>query len=196
MGETDHHVHCVVRLHLEEVAIVDDHCNHVLDVVGLFGIVRKDRGQAGRGPSWIGSPPDSFIPMIVIRLLSARSMTLITFSAKTSPSEPPKTLASWLNSITSRPSILAMPLTTPSPGTPAGCLANRSISSNELRSTRREIRSRAVSLPFACCLVNASASPWPASYLRWRSSLSGSILRGGRWLTSGAARPGWDFLIA
>src|SRR3989442_1590737 len=62
------------------------------------------------------APPESLMPMIGIRLLSARSITLITFSAKTSPSEPPKTLASWLNSITSRPSILAMPVTTPSPG--------------------------------------------------------------------------------
>ena len=50
MGETDHHVHCVVRLHLEEVAIVDDHADHVLDVVGLFRIVRDDGGKAGRGP--------------------------------------------------------------------------------------------------------------------------------------------------
>ena len=46
-------------------------------------------------------------------------MTLITFSAKTSPSEPPKTLASWLNSITSRPPIFASPVTTPSPATPS-----------------------------------------------------------------------------
>jgi len=106
------------------------------------------------------------MPMTGIRFVNPRSMTLITFSAKTSPSEPPNTLASWLNSITSRPSIFAMPVTTPSPGTPPECLANRSISSKELRSTRREIRSRAVSLPLACWRLKASASPWPASYLR------------------------------
>ena len=124
------------------------------------------------------------MPMIGMRLRCARSMTLITFSAKTSPREPPKTEASWLKSITSRPSIFPIPVTTPSPGTRfdsrpnpwARCVANMSISSNELRSTRRAIRSRAVSLPFACCRLNASASPWPASYLRWRSWLSGSTL--------------------
>src|SRR5450759_444963 len=136
--------------------------------------------------------------MIGIRFRSARSMTLITFSAKTSPSDPPKTDASWLKRITSLPSILAMPVTTPSPGTrlvsrpkpEARCEAKMSISSNELRSTRRAIRSRAVSLPLACCRLKASASPCPASYLRWRSSLSGSTFRRrGFDPISGPARP-------
>src|SRR5438309_9297533 len=79
---------------------------------------------------------------------------------------------------------LSHPVTTPSPGTRfdsrpkpcARCVAKMSISSNELRSTRREMRSRAVSLCLACCRLNASASPCPASYLRCRSWLSGSTL--------------------
>src|SRR5216683_1713145 len=118
-------------------------------------------------PSWMRAPPESLMPMIGIRLRTAMSMTLITFSANTSPSEPPKTEASWLNSITSRPSILPMPVTTPSPGTrfdsrPKPCarwVAKMSISSNELRSTRRAMRSRAVSfevldaVPFAVLAV-------------------------------------------
>src|ERR1700694_3984765 len=45
----DHHVHGVVRLHLEEVAVVDHHADHVLDVVRLLGIVRDDRREARRG---------------------------------------------------------------------------------------------------------------------------------------------------
>src|SRR5438270_13747236 len=128
------------------------------------------------------APPESLMPMIGMRFRNARSITLITFSANTSPSDPPKTDASWLNSITSRPSILPMPVTTPSPGTRfdsrpkpcARCVAKMSISSNELRSTRREMRSRAVSLCLACWRLNASASPWPASYFRCRSRLRGS----------------------
>src|ERR1700682_5082919 len=49
------------------------------------------------------------MPMMGMPFRCARSMTLITFSAKTSPSEPPKTEESWLKSITSPPSLLAMP---------------------------------------------------------------------------------------
>src|SRR5207253_1117191 len=48
------------------------------------------------------APPESLMPMIGMRFFSARSMTLMTFSANTSPSDPPKTVASWLNSIRSR----------------------------------------------------------------------------------------------
>src|SRR5438874_398153 len=128
------------------------------------------------------APPESLMPMIGIRFFSARSITLMTFSANTSPSDPPNTVASWLNSITSRPPIFAMPVTTPSPAIrfdsspkpDARWTAKMSSSSNELRSTRREMRSRAVSLCLACWRLNASASPWPASYFRCRSRLRGS----------------------
>src|SRR6266436_9894319 len=133
------------------------------------------------------APPESLMPMIGMRFFRARSITLMTFSANTSPSDPPNTVASWLNSITSRPPILAMPVTTPSPATrfdsrpkaDARLTAKMSSSSNELRSTRREMRSRAVSLFLACWRLNASASPWPASYLRCRSRFRGSTLCSG-----------------
>ena len=42
-------------------------------------------------------------------------MTLTIFSPYTSPSEPPKTVASWLNTATGRPSIVPVPVITPSP---------------------------------------------------------------------------------
>ena len=47
--------------------------------------------------------------------LAARSMILHIFSAITSPSEPPKTVKSWLNTHTGRPSIVPCPVTTASP---------------------------------------------------------------------------------
>src|SRR5207302_1819567 len=94
------------------------------------------------------APPESLMPMIGMRFFSARSITLMTFSANTSPSEPPNTVASWLNSITSRPPIFAMPVTTPSPAIrfdsspkpDARWTAKMSSSSNELRSTSRDMR--------------------------------------------------------
>ena len=49
MREPDHHVHRVVRVDLEEVAVVDDHADHVLDVVRLFRVVRDDGRQSGGG---------------------------------------------------------------------------------------------------------------------------------------------------
>ena len=48
-------------------------------------------------------------------ILAARSMILHIFSAITSPSEPPKTVKSWLNTQTVRPSIVPWPVTTASP---------------------------------------------------------------------------------
>ena len=48
-------------------------------------------------------------------ILAARSMTLHIFSPMTSPSEPPKTVKSWLKTHTRRPSIVPWPVTTASP---------------------------------------------------------------------------------
>src|SRR5439155_6418529 len=45
-------------------------------------------------PSWMRAPPESLIPITGQPYLSARSMTLQIFSAKTSLSEPPKTVKS------------------------------------------------------------------------------------------------------
>ena len=42
-------------------------------------------------------------------------MTLTIFSPKTSPREPPKTVKSWANTHTCRPSTVPYPVTTPSP---------------------------------------------------------------------------------
>ena len=48
-------------------------------------------------------------------ILAARSMILHIFSPITSPSEPPKTVKSWLKTQTVRPSIVPWPVTTASP---------------------------------------------------------------------------------
>ena len=45
VGEPDHDVHPEEGLHFEEVAAVDDHPDHVLDVVRLFRVVRDDVGE-------------------------------------------------------------------------------------------------------------------------------------------------------
>ena len=51
--------------------------------------------------------------------LVATSITLMIFSPYTSPSAPPNTVASWLNTATGLPSIVPVPVTTPSPNGPA-----------------------------------------------------------------------------
>ena len=56
-------------------------------------------------PSWIRAPPESLIPITGAPTLAAMSMTLTIFSAITSPSEPPKTVKSWLKTKAVRPSI-------------------------------------------------------------------------------------------
>ena len=48
-------------------------------------------------------------------IFAARSMILTIFSPITSPSEPPKTVKSWLKTHTVRPSIVPCPVTTASP---------------------------------------------------------------------------------
>ena len=55
------------------------------------------------------------MPMTGQPILAARSITLHIFSLMTSPSEPPKTVKSWLNTHTRRPSIVPWPVTTASP---------------------------------------------------------------------------------
>ena len=48
MGESDHDVHRVEGLRLQELAAVDDHRDDVLDVVWLLGVVGDDRRQPRR----------------------------------------------------------------------------------------------------------------------------------------------------
>ena len=61
------------------------------------------------------APAPSLSPMTGAPTLSARSISLWIFSANTSPSAPPKTVKSWLNTNTLRPSIVPQPVMTPSP---------------------------------------------------------------------------------
>src|SRR5438132_4355881 len=130
-------------------------------------------------PSWIRAPPESLIPMHGRPARTARSITLHTFSAKTSPSEPPKTLASCEKMKMSRPSTAPYPVTTPSPGTFFSPIPNASVrwtakassSVKDPGSTRSSMRSRAVSLPFGCCLSSGSPPRCIASYFRFRRML-------------------------
>ena len=105
----------------------------------------------------------------------ARSITLTIFSPKTSPRLPPKTVKSWANTHTWRPSMVPNPVTTPSPygRLPSRpklverCLANSSSSEKEPSSSSRAIRSRAVFFPRACCFSTARSDPaWTASSSR------------------------------
>ena len=97
-------------------------------------------------------------------ILAARSMILTIFSAITSPSEPPKTVKSWLKTQTRRPSIVPWPVTTASPqglffSIPNSFVrwrTNVSSSWKEPGSSSFSIRSRAVYLPLACCFSTAA----------------------------------------
>ena len=116
------------------------------------------------------APPESLMPIIGEPVRTARSITLQIFSAITSPSDPPSTVKSCENKKTCRPSIVAWPVTTPSPRNERSsspnavvrCTAKRSSSTNEPGSTSASTRSRAVRLPRARCFSFAS-SPAGAS---------------------------------
>ena len=54
-------------------------------------------------PSWIRAPPESLIPTTGQPNFTAMSITLQIFSAKTSDSDPPKTVKSWQKTQTGRP---------------------------------------------------------------------------------------------
>src|SRR6267143_1118238 len=122
------------------------------------------------------APPESLSPMIGDPTFSAISMILQIFSACASESEPQKTVKSWLNAKTSRPSIRPLPVTTPSPGyfcrsRPKSwdrCSTSLSTSSKLFRSSSTSSRSRAVSLPFRCC-SSMRADPPPSSAVRFNS---------------------------
>ena len=99
-------------------------------------------------------------------------MILHIFSAITSPSEPPNTVKSWLNTHTRRPSIVPWPVTTASPQGRFFCMSKSSVrwrtnvssSWKEPGSSSFSIRSRAVYLPLSCCFSTAALVPaWIAS---------------------------------
>src|ERR1700686_480792 len=125
------------------------------------------------------APPESLMPMQGQPVLCARSMILVTFSANTSPSEPPNTDASWLKTNTWRPSMVPHPVTTPSPRMRRSsmpklfvrCIANLSGPGKEPASSSRSMRSRAVSFPLLCCERSAAPPRWIASYRRLRRTL-------------------------
>ena len=54
-------------------------------------------------PSWMRAPPESLIPITGQPYFTAMSMTLHTFSANTSESDPPNTVKSCENTNTLRP---------------------------------------------------------------------------------------------
>src|ERR1700722_13845326 len=60
------------------------------------------------------APPESLIPITGQPTRAARSISLQIFSPMTSPSEPPKTVKSWLKTHTRRPSIVPWPVITAS----------------------------------------------------------------------------------
>jgi hypothetical protein len=57
-------------------------------------------------PSWMRAPPESLMPMTGQPVLSGQVHHLADLLANTSPSEPPKTVKSWLKTQTLRPSIV------------------------------------------------------------------------------------------
>ena len=116
------------------------------------------------------APPESLMPMTGQPIRAARSITLTIFSPITSPSEPPKTVKSCEKTQTGRPSIVPWPVTTASPQGRLRSMSksavrwrtNVSSSSNEPGSSSFSIRSRAVSLPLACCFSSACGLVWAA----------------------------------
>src|SRR5208337_2365984 len=137
-------------------------------------------------PSWTRAPPESLMKMNGLPVCSASSITSATLWQWSSPAEPPRTVKSWLARWTSRPSIAAAPVTTPSAGTslPAipkrvcRCCANRPTSSKLPASTRASTRSRAVCFPSSLCLAWRSGPPPCSSsaLLAWRSPIRSSIV--------------------
>ncbi len=108
------------------------------------------------------------------------SMTFTIFSAKASPSDPPKTVKSCEKTNTRRPSMVPWPVTTPSPYGRFSimskfglrCWTNASSSVKLPGSSRSSIRSRASSLPRARCRSTASGVAASAASMRRRSTAS------------------------
>ena len=92
------------------------------------------------------------------------SITLQIFSANTSLSDPPNTVKSWENTQIGRPNTVPYPVTTASPQGRLSRMPNstsrwrtkRSSSTNDPGSSSRSTRSRASSLPRACCFSTAA----------------------------------------
>src|SRR5215472_3387526 len=115
--------------------------------------------------------------MIGARAFIAISWILTIFWACVSDSEPPNTVKSLAKTNVLRPLTVPHPVTTPSPGilvlsmpnSEERCSTNMSNSSKEPLSSRSSMRSRAVSLPRACC-ASMRFSPPPSLAPARRSS--------------------------
>src|ERR1035437_2700437 len=125
------------------------------------------------------APPESLKKRNGVPLSRAERIAAATLIECISPAEPPATLKSWLATCTGRPSTDAAPVTTPSAGMTAvsipnnvvRCWASIPLSSKLSGSTSSATRSRAVSLPAACCLAwRFSPPPAMTSSRRVRSS--------------------------
>src|SRR5271163_2848399 len=123
----------------------------------------------------------------------AMSWILTIFCAWVSDSEPPNTVKSLANTNVLRPLTVPQPVTTPSPGTldfsmpnsTERCSTNMSNSSNEPLSSNSSMRSRAVSLPRACCASMRFSPPPSLAPARRSSRVSRMSFMGG------PARFGW-----
>src|SRR5450631_59019 len=144
-------------------------------------------------PSWTRAPPESLKKMNGVPLSSAEAIVAATLTECISPAEPPATLKSWLATCTGRPRTEAAPVTTPSAGITAvsipnnvvRCWASNPDSSKLSGSTISAIRSRAVSLPAACCFSwRFSPPPAMTSSRRVRSSRIRSCMVTGFVVTS------------
>ncbi len=90
---------------------------------------------------------------------SAASDARTIFSTVRAPHDPAFTIGSLATMIAGTPSIDPRPVTTPSAGSPlAMALASTASSTNEPSSTRRSMRSRAVSLPWPRIFSSARSS--------------------------------------
>ena len=126
------------------------------------------------------APPASNRPMIGARVFSAMSWILVIFPACASESEPPNTVKSLANTNACRPFTVPQPVTTPSPGilvfsmpkSVLRCCTKVSNSSKLPLSSRRSMRSRAVSLPRLCCASMRASPPPSLAPARRCSSLS------------------------
>src|SRR5687768_9472313 len=125
------------------------------------------------------APPLSLRPITGAPTFIAMSMILQIFWAWRSDSEPPNTVKSWAKAKTSRPLIVPDAVTTPSPGifcfsmpkSTQLCSTYMSYSSKLPGSSSTVSRSRAVSLPLACCAaIRFSPPPSRACSRRFSSS--------------------------
>src|SRR6266699_1692747 len=119
----------------------------------------------------------------------AMSWIFTIFCAWVSDSDPPNTVKSLAKTNSLRPLTVPQPVTTPSPGTfdfsmpnsTERCSTNMSNSSNDPLSSRSSMRSRAVSLPRACC-ASMRFSPPPRLALFTGMTLLYAVWGGSWWI--------------